>query len=172
MIQGKVGSKVLKWEQIPRGKTGESVVEINGKSIPVRWNRDDQGIWIETDQGVVGYDVRKNFNDDGKPEYTLLNRRRNELITGIGFLKAGEEEDASAAAKAKKGAKIKSQMPGKILRIHVAVGVMVKKGQSVMVMEAMKMENEIKSPHEGTIKEIRIAEGQNVETGADLIVFD
>jgi biotin carboxyl carrier protein len=62
-------------------------------------------------------------------------------------------------------------MPGKILRIHVEVGVVVKKGQAIMVMEAMKMENEIKSPQDGTIKEIKVSEGHAVETGAELVIF-
>jgi len=171
MIQGKVGSKKLAFESTPRGKTGETVVDVDGRKIPVRWIRDDQGIWIETDNGVVGYDVRKSINDDGQAEYSLLNRRRSELVTGIGFLKAGEEKDSSSSTKVKKGAKIKSQMPGKILRIHVEVGVVVKKGQAIMVMEAMKMENEIKSPQDGTIKEIKVSEGHAVETGAELVIF-
>ncbi len=170
MIEGKVGSKKLVWNNTPRGKTGESVVEVDGRSIPVRWVRDDQGIWIETDKGVVGYDVRKSINDDGQAEYTLLNRRRSELITGIGFLKAGEG-DSSGTAKVKKSAKVKSQMPGKILRVHVAAGAEVKKGQAIIVMEAMKMENEIKSPQDGVIKEVKITEGQNVETGTELVSF-
>jgi len=85
MIQGKVGSKKLAFESTPRGKTGETVVDVDGRKIPVRWIRDDQGIWIETDNGVVGYDVRKSINDDGQAEYSLLNRRRSELVTGIGF---------------------------------------------------------------------------------------
>jgi biotin carboxyl carrier protein len=89
----------------------------------------------------------------------------------VQFLKAGEQNDASAAGKVKKGARVKSQMPGKIVRILTAVGAEVKKGQSLMVMEAMKMENEIKSPQDGTIKDIRVTEGQAVETGAELIQF-
>ncbi len=171
MIQGKVGSKNLIWKNTPRGKSGESTVEIDGREILVRWRRDDQGIWIETDRGVVGYDVRKSVNDDGQTEYLLHNRRREELISGVSFLKAGEEGDSSGAKKIKKGSKIKSQMPGKILRIHVKAGDTVKKGQSVMVMEAMKMENEIKSAQDGVVKEVKVAEGHAVETGAELMSF-
>jgi biotin carboxyl carrier protein len=170
MIEGKVGSKKIVFESTPRGKTGEAVVMVDGRKVPVRWMRDDQGIWIETDQGVVGYDVRKSMNDDGQAEYTLLNRRRSELITGVSFLKAGEG-DSSGATKVKKSVKIKSQMPGKILRVQIKAGDTVKKGQAIIVMEAMKMENEIKSPQDGTIKEIKISEGQNVETGAELVSF-
>lgn len=171
MIQGKVGSKNLVWKNAPRGKDGASVVEVDGRQVHVRWHRDDQGIWIETEKGVVGYDVRKTVNDDGQAEYVLLNRRKEEYIVGMSFLKSGEEGDGSGVKKVKKGAKIKSQMPGKILRVNVKVGDSVQKGQSVMVMEAMKMENEIKSTQDGVVKEVKVAEGHAVETGAELLIF-
>ena len=92
------------------------------------------------------------------------------MSAGLAFLKAGEETDASAT-KVKKSVKIKSQMPGKILRVSIKAGDVVKKGQAVMVMEAMKMENEIKSPQDGTIKEVKVTEGQAIETGAELVSF-
>ena len=62
-------------------------------------------------------------------------------------------------------------MPGKILRVHIKKGDLVKKGQSLMVMEAMKMENEIKATQDGVVKEIKVNEGQAIETGADLIIL-
>lgn len=170
MIEGKVGSRKLVWKNTPKGKTGEGVVEVNGRAENVKWIRDDQGIWIETAQGYVGYDVRKTINDDGQPQYSLLKRRQAGVVNGLAFFKAGEENTGSDA-KVKKGVKIKSQMPGKILRINVKAGDTVKKGQSLLVMEAMKMENEIKSSQEGVIKEIKVTEGQAVETGAELILF-
>ncbi len=170
MIEGKIGSKKLIWKSIPRGRSGEAIVEIGGKEQNVRWNRDDQGIWIETTEGYAGYDVRKTTNDDGHAQYALLQRRNANLLTGVNFLKAGEE-NTSGTEKKKKGLKIKSQMPGKILRINVKVGDIVKKGQSIMVMEAMKMENEIKSQQDATVKELKVTEGQAVETGAELVIF-
>ena len=171
MIEGKVGAKKLVFTHLPKGKTGEVEVQISGRTEKVKWMRDDQGIWIETSQGYQGFDVRKFVNDDGQVDYQLLGRKRSELLNSVSFLKAGEEGDASAAQKVKKSAKIKSQMPGKIVRILVKSGESVKKGQSVMVMEAMKMENEIKALQDGTIKEIKVNEGQAVETGAELLTF-
>ena len=170
MIEGKVGSKKLIWKSTPKGNAGEAIVEISGKSETVRWHRDDQGIWIETSQGYKGFDVRKTINDDGVAQYALLQRKNANLVSGLGFFKTGEEGD-STTTKVKKSAKIKSQMPGKILRVSVKIGDMVKKGQSIMVMEAMKMENEIKSPQDGVIKEVKVIEGQAVETGAELVSF-
>ena len=170
MIEGKVGSRKLVWKNTPKGKAGEGVVEINGKPQAVKWIRDDQGIWIETENGYVGYDVRKTLNDDGVAQYSLLKRRQAGLVNGLSFLKAGEES-TGGEAKVKKGAKVKSQMPGKILRVNIKAGDAVKKGQGLMVMEAMKMENEIKASQDGIVKEIKVTEGQAVETGAELVIF-
>ena len=54
-------------------------------------------------------------------------------------------------------------MPGKILDIMVEVGDVVKKGQPVIILEAMKMENELKSPIDGIIKKLDVSVGQIVE---------
>jgi biotin carboxyl carrier protein len=64
---------------------------------------------------------------------------------------------------------ITTQMPGRVVRLLAAVGAEVKKGQPVLVVEAMKMENEMKSPIGGTIAEIFVSEGQAVEAGTKLV---
>lgn len=67
---------------------------------------------------------------------------------------------------------IKSAMPGKVVRILVAVGDWVSHGDGVIVVEAMKMQNELKSHRDGTVKEIRSAEGENVNAGDVLVVIE
>lgn len=62
-------------------------------------------------------------------------------------------------------------MPGLVMRILKNVGDQVKKGDSVMVVEAMKMENELKSPTDGVIKDIHAVAGKPVDKGAILITF-
>ncbi|RLF91103.1 acetyl-CoA carboxylase biotin carboxyl carrier protein subunit [Thermococci archaeon] len=64
---------------------------------------------------------------------------------------------------------VSAPMPGKILRILVKEGEQVKTGQGLLVLEAMKMENEIPSPKDGIIKSILIKEGDTVDTGQALI---
>jgi biotin carboxyl carrier protein len=64
---------------------------------------------------------------------------------------------------------IATQMPGRVVRILARVGDEVKKGQPVLVVEAMKMENEMKSPIAGIISEILVSEGQAVEAGTKLV---
>jgi glutaconyl-CoA decarboxylase len=61
-------------------------------------------------------------------------------------------------------------MPGKILKVAVSVGASVNPGDLLVVLEAMKMENEIQASSGGTVKEIRVKEGDSVNTGDVLVV--
>ncbi len=56
-------------------------------------------------------------------------------------------------------------MPGKVVKLNKKVGDKVTKGETVLILEAMKMENEIKSGAEGTIKSINVKEGQALDSG-------
>jgi len=60
---------------------------------------------------------------------------------------------------------LKTQMPGKVIKVPVSVGAEVSKGQTVIVLEAMKMENEIKASYDGVVKEIYVKEGQALDNG-------
>lgn len=67
---------------------------------------------------------------------------------------------------------LNSGMPGKIVEVLVKDGDEVKADQPLLIMEAMKMENEIRSPREGKIKLVKVQKGQSVEAGATLISFE
>lgn len=67
---------------------------------------------------------------------------------------------------------LKSVMPGRIVRVLVQPGQEVKRGQGIIVIEAMKMENEIASPKEGIVREVLGAAGDRVEAGAPLAVIE
>ena len=69
------------------------------------------------------------------------------------------------------GEPVKSPMPGNILRIEVSQGQHVNEGDVIMVLEAMKMENEIVATKSGTIAQIAVSKGAVVETGAVLAVI-
>lgn len=79
---------------------------------------------------------------------------------------------APAAQPAAAGGTIKSPLPGVIMDIRVAVGDTVSVGQCLMVLEAMKMENNVDSDKAGTVREIRVATGDSVLEGDVLIVIE
>ena len=66
---------------------------------------------------------------------------------------------------------LKSPLPGIILDITCSVGDTVKRGQRILVLEAMKMENAINSDRDGVIKEIKVSKSETVLEGADLVVI-
>ena len=72
---------------------------------------------------------------------------------------------APAAAPAAGGEKVTSPMPGTILSVNVAAGDAVKRGQVLMILEAMKMENEIMCPCDGTVTSVSVTKGTAVESG-------
>jgi biotin carboxyl carrier protein len=67
---------------------------------------------------------------------------------------------------------VKAVMPGKVVAVLVNVGDEVEKGQSLLVLEAMKMENEVRSPGSGVVQEIRVSPGQAVETGELMLLLE
>jgi len=66
---------------------------------------------------------------------------------------------------------ITAPMPGKIMTVNVKAGDAVKRGDVVLVLEAMKMQNEIMAPANGTVTDVRVAVGQTVSTGDIMIVM-
>ncbi|MDY3690349.1 MAG: acetyl-CoA carboxylase biotin carboxyl carrier protein subunit [Dysosmobacter sp.] len=78
---------------------------------------------------------------------------------------------APAAAAPAGGEQVTSPMPGTILAVNVAVGDTVKRGQVLMILEAMKMENEIMCPCDGKIASVNTSKGSSVESGTLLCVI-
>ena len=72
---------------------------------------------------------------------------------------------APAAAAAGAGDPVNAPMPGNILKVNVAAGQAVKKGDVLMILEAMKMENEIMCPMDGTVTSVTVNVGATVESG-------
>ena len=86
---------------------------------------------------------------------------------------AAEQPAAAPAAGGASGSvKVSSPMPGKIVSVKAAVGQAVKKGDVILVLEAMKMENEIVAPQNGTIASINVTAGQPVEAGSLLATMN
>lgn len=117
------------------------------------------------------------------PEMAAILAEINAFIADIDTPKKPAAAKASAAtpaaapaAKAKAaevtGTVLKAPMGGTVVELHVKVGDTVKVGQPVLMYEAMKMQNEIKSDHAGTVKSILVAAGDVIATGTPLVEFE
>jgi biotin carboxyl carrier protein len=96
---------------------------------------------------------------DGVPVAATLNSRRR-------WGRADDSPDAASAPQ-----RLTAPMPGKVARVLVSVGDEVHARQPVVVVEAMKMENELRAGRAGTVAAVHVREGMSVEAGAPLIVI-
>lgn len=78
---------------------------------------------------------------------------------------AAKTESAAPAG----AVRVHSPMPGTVLKLNVKTGDVVKKGQVLLILEAMKMENEIVAPNDGKIAAVHVEKGASVNAGEDLI---
>jgi biotin carboxyl carrier protein len=90
------------------------------------------------------------------------------LINDEGLL----HESLKGASALGGGDALNAGMPGKIVDVLVSAGQEVKARQPLLIMEAMKMENEMRASHDAVVKEVLVKKGQSVDTGAVLIVFE
>jgi len=100
--------------------------------------------------------------DDRRISVRLLDERQ---AASLAHVEGGPSRGADGLVS------VQAPMPGKVVKCLAALGDAVKAGQGIIVVEAMKMENELNSPVDGTVKEIRVSEGQNVDAGEDLVLI-
>lgn len=95
------------------------------------------------------------------------------LLDELQAARAALRAAARAGSRGSDGAvAIRAPMPGKVVKRLVDAGQIVTAGQGVIVIEAMKMENELRTPVNGSVKEVRVVEGENVEAGEALILVE
>jgi len=129
----------------------------NGSFHVIRDNRSYSVEVIKADAAEKSFTVSVNGN-----KYQLnVKDKFDELLKSLGM-------DNLNASKVNE---IKAPMPGLVLDVRVAEGDEVKKGDPILVLEAMKMENILKSPTDGTIKKINVKKGVAVEKNQVLINF-
>ena len=94
-----------------------------------------------------------------------------EVEAGQAMLVDEYEAYAPAPAAVAAGEVVASPMPGNILSVNVSQGQAVKSGDILVILEAMKMENEILAPRDGTVAQVVVTKGATVDTGAPLVVL-
>ena len=119
-----------------------------GETLRIELHEVGEGVY---DLSVGGETVRVDAAKSGRTIYSVIEQART----------ASEGPQT-----------VESEMPGKVVKVHLAAGSEVREGQGVLVVEAMKMENEIRSPIDGVVKELPVTEGQTVETGELLFVVE
>jgi biotin carboxyl carrier protein len=132
--------------------------------------------WLDADFISIGPYVRSLRLEDGT-QFPLVHHREGnthqisfdgstvsvDIIDPLAAKRRRREDETGGAGT------IKALMPGRVVRVLVSKGETVRKGAGVLILEAMKMENEIVSPADGTVDDVFVEPGQTVEAGADLL---
>jgi len=114
-------------------------------------------------------DVRSNGYETSK---TVFMKSMEISVTIEDYNLAQLRRTAGMTSDIKMEKQLKAAMPGLVLEVKAGPGESVKKGQPLLLIEAMKMENIIKSPGQGKIKTVRVAKGQSVEKNDILLEFE
>lgn len=118
------------------------------------------------------------INVNGKSYDVEVEEIRNGAPVATPVVAAPVAAPAAAAPAAPKASgsagsvKVEAPMPGNVLKVNVKVGDTVAEGQAVVVLEAMKMENDIAAPAAGTVASVNVSVGDTVDTGAVLITLN
>lgn len=129
---------------------------------------------------INGAEASLRFVDDGRSYHVTYHHgpgRRWRVAVGerefdYEVLTPVEAIEAIAAEGVRGPSRITAPIPGKVVAVKVAIGDSVEAGQSVVVLEAMKMENELTAEQPGTVTAVHVAPGATVETGALLVELD
>ncbi|MDR0427395.1 MAG: biotin/lipoyl-binding protein [Dysgonamonadaceae bacterium] len=132
---------------------------INGNVYKVVINRIEDTI---ADVEVNGTPYKVEMNKPTKKQVVTIKRPAQSAVAPL-----ARPQQAGGTA-----GTLRSPLPGVILEITCKVGDSVKKGQKLMVLEAMKMENIINADRDGVIKEIKVNKGDSVLEGADLAIIE
>ncbi len=164
-LKASVGEECPGIEIIRDGRDCRAVVD--GREYLLDVSQPEAGIYLIKDGNVV-HEASLSEGAPGAFAVQLRGREFEVRVTDPKRLRAGSGTDSETSGKAE----IRTAMPGKVVRIVVATGNTVEKGDAIIVVEAMKMQNEMKSPKPGTIADIRVAEGDTVGAGDVLVVIE
>lgn len=145
--------------------SGGPTVKVNDKPVALSLVAEEQYRRLLMLLDSRSYDTEV-FRSNGFTQVFLLGRQFECVVEDERLAKVREVAGAGAAAS---GAQLRAPMPGLVVRMLKEAGDEVKRGESLIIVEAMKMENELKAPAAGKITEIHVNTGQAVDKG-DLLV--
>ena len=149
-------------------------VEVRGKDGHYAVRVDERALDVDCQESADGF---MSLLIDGRSHEAALERRPGGYTVGLrgGTAIVDLAPPTSAGAprrSAAVAARLTAPMPGRVIRVLVEPGQVVGPAEGLVVMEAMKMENELRSPRAGRVKEVHAREGQAVEIGALLVVVE
>lgn len=146
---------------------GRARLALDGRTHEAEVSEPEPGLFTVILGGRV-YRCALDRAPDGRSEVTVNGRRVTIAVRDRKRWRGGTAGAAGGGGRAT----LTSPMPGKVVRVLCAVGDEVADGQGVLVVEAMKMQNEVQSPRAGKVIEVRVAEGQTVNAGETLAVVE
>jgi biotin carboxyl carrier protein len=152
----------------PVDESGRLAVTVNGRArtLDAAWIDDDTVSLLE---GLTARQVRIDRRTGGALQVLVGGRRFDVVVSQERRRQSRAQAEATGGGR---GASVKSPMPGRVVRVLVAAGDRVGAGQPLVVIEAMKMENELCAPADGVVTKIGVEAGAAVDTGAVLIVIE
>lgn len=165
-LQAQVGDSL---HQIEITRHGERVIaRVDDREYELEASQPEPNVYLLKHNGRV-HEFYVSPSKPGSPQ--IVSSRRNDIE--ISLIDQKRLRGSGGAGGAAEGvAEIKTMMPGKVVRLIAAVGDAVEKGDAVLVVEAMKMQNDLKAPKAGVVKEIRVQEGTTVSAGDVLAVVE
>ncbi len=156
--------------EIALERTGEKVfAEIDGRTYELEASEPEPNVYLLKHNGKI-FEVFVSPNEKPNEPFrvNIANHYLEIKISDPKRLRGTSTETGEIEGIAE----IKTAMPGKVVRVLVEQGAEVQTGDGIIVVEAMKMQNEMKSPKDGIIKEIRFSEGETVNAGDVLAVIE
>lgn len=148
---------------------GKVFANIDGRSYELEASEPEPNVLLFKHEGKV-YEVMISPPEVGRGDSTHVRIGHSEFDVRLIDPKRLRGSGADAAH-ADGLAEIKTAMPGKVVRILLETGAEVEKGDGVLVVEAMKMQNELQARRAGTVKAVYVSVGQRVDQGAPLLVL-
>jgi len=146
-----------------------SDVKIDGRRIALDYRKLRNGKLYSLLADNINYEITLERSNGGYDAWHGSGQARidvtDEKSERLNRLMLGSTAGSKASA-------LKAPMPGLVLKVEVAIGQHVKKGDGLVIVEAMKMENELRAHHPAVVKEIKVRSGQPVEKNQVLIIFE